>query len=71
MDGKENKGNANERERFHKNIFICVIILKGDLKGFQENFETFFRIPPAVGRILPALGTNQIAGFVEYRPLTK
>ena len=24
------------------------MILKGDLKGFQENFETFFRIPPAV-----------------------
>ena len=47
------------------------MILKGDLKGFQENFETFIRIPPAVGRILPALGTNQIAGFVEYRPLTK
>ena len=23
-----------------------------------------------MGRILPALGTNQIAGFVEYRPLT-
>ena len=24
------------------------MILKGDLKGFQENFETFFRIPRAV-----------------------
>ena len=24
------------------------MILKSDLKGFQENFETFFRIPPAV-----------------------
>ena len=23
VDGKENKGNANERERFHQNIFIC------------------------------------------------
>ena len=42
VDGRENKGNANERERFHQNIFICVMILKGDLKGFQENFETFF-----------------------------
>ncbi len=32
------------------------------------------RIPPAVSgpdwRIPPAPGTNQIAGFVEYRPLT-
>ena len=50
------------------------MILKGDLKGFPENFETKDRIPPAVsgpdGEILPALGTNQIAGFVEYRPLT-
>ena len=53
------------------------MILKGDLKGFQENFETFFeRIgyrllwAGRMGRILPALGTNQIAGFVEYRPLT-
>ena len=36
------EGNANERERLHQDIFICVIILKGDLKGFQENFETFF-----------------------------
>ena len=41
VDGRD-KGNANERERFHQNIFICVMILKGDLKGFQENFETFF-----------------------------
>ena len=48
VDGRENKGNANERERFHQNIFICVMILKGDLKGFPENFVTFFRIPPAV-----------------------
>ena len=24
------------------------MILKSDLKGFQENFETFFWIPPAV-----------------------
>ena len=24
------------------------MILKGDLKGFPENFVTFFRIPPAV-----------------------
>ena len=48
VDCRENKGNANERERFHQNIFICVMILRGDLKGFQENFETFFRIPPAV-----------------------
>ena len=31
-----------ERARFHQNIFTCVMILKGDLKGFQENFETFF-----------------------------
>ena len=23
-----------------------------------------------MGRILPALGTNRIVGFVEYRPLT-
>ena len=53
------------------------MILKGDLKGFQENFETFFeRIgyrllwAGRMGRILPALGTNQIAGFLEYRPLT-
>ena len=33
------------------------------------------RIPPAVsgpdGRIPPAPGTNQIAGFVEYRPLAQ
>ena len=43
VDGRENKGNANERERFHQNIFICVMILKGDLKGFQENFETFLK----------------------------
>ena len=56
---------------------MCVMILKGDLKGFQENFETFFeRIgyrllwAGRMGRILPALGTNQIAGFLEYRPLT-
>ena len=35
------EGNANERERLHQDIFICVIILKGDLKGFQENFENF------------------------------
>ena len=42
VDGRENKGKGNERERFHQNIFICVMILKGDLKGFQENFETFF-----------------------------
>ena len=41
VDGRENKGNANERERFHQNIFICVLILKDDLKGFQENFEIF------------------------------
>ena len=31
-------------------------------------------IPPAErepdGKILPAPGTNQIAGFVEFRPLT-
>ena len=31
------------------------------------------RIPPTVrgpdGRILPTLGTNQIAGFIEHRPL--
>ena len=31
-------------------------------------------IPPAEsgpdGKIPPALGTNQIAGFVEFRPLT-
>ena len=40
--GRENKGNANEREWFHQNIFICIMILKGDLKGFQENFKTFF-----------------------------
>ena len=39
------------------------MILKGDLKGFPENFVTFFRIPLA-------FGTNQIAGFVEYRLLT-
>ena len=54
VDGRENKGNANERERFHQNIFICLMILKGDLKDFQENFETFFR------RTLPALGTNHL-----------
>ena len=48
VDDRENKGNANERERFHQNIFICVMILKGDLKGFPENFETKDRIPPAV-----------------------
>ena len=24
-------------------MFICVMILKGDLKGFQENFETFLK----------------------------
>ena len=42
VDGRENKGNANEREWFHQNIFICIMILKGDLKGFQENFKTFF-----------------------------
>ena len=24
------------------------MILKGDLKGFQENFKTFFQVPPAV-----------------------
>ena len=42
VDGRENKGNANERERFHQNIFICVLILKDDsVKGFQENFEIF------------------------------
>ena len=50
------------------------MILKGDLKGFQKNFETFFGYRSLwagrMGRILPALGTNQIAGFVEYRPLT-
>ena len=53
------------------------MILKDDLKGFQENFETFFeRIgyrllwAGRMGRILPALGTNHIAGFEEYRPLT-
>ena len=43
------------------------MILNGDLKGFQENFETVFRY--GMGKILPALGTNQIAGFVEYYPL--
>ena len=48
VDGRENKDNANERERFHQNIFICIMILKGDLKGFQENFETKNRMPPAV-----------------------
>ena len=48
VDGRENKGNANERERFHQNIFICIMILKGDLKGFQENFKTFFQVPPIV-----------------------
>ena len=36
------------KERFQQNIFICVIILKGDLKGFQEKFKTKDRIPPAV-----------------------
>ena len=24
------------------------MILKGDLKGFQENFKTFFQVPPTV-----------------------
>ena len=33
-DGRGNKGDANERERFHQHIFICVMILKCDLKGF-------------------------------------
>ena len=42
LDGRENKGNANERERFHQNIFICLMILKGDLKRFEENLERFF-----------------------------
>ena len=42
VDDRQNKGNAIERARFHQNIFTCVMILKGDLKGFQENFETFF-----------------------------
>ena len=46
--------------------------IKGDLKGFQENFKTFFQVLPAVGqmgRILTTLRTSQIAGFVEYCPL--
>ena len=25
-----------------RNIFVCVINDKGDLKGFQTNFETLF-----------------------------
>ena len=32
----------------HQNIFMCVMILNGDLKGFRENFKTFFQVPPAV-----------------------
>ena len=50
------------------------MILKGDLKGFPENFVTFFRIPPAVGgpdEENTARSRNQSdAGFVEYRLLT-
>lgn len=46
VDGRENKGEANERERFHQNIFICARILKGDFKGFQETFKTFFGYCP-------------------------
>ena len=46
------------------------MILNGDLKGFQENFETFFGYcllrAGRMAKILPALETNQIAGFVEY-----
>ena len=47
---------------------------KGHLKGFQTNLKHFFMILPAEsgpdGKIPPGPGTNQIAGFVEFRPLT-
>ena len=50
---------------------------KGHLKGFQTNLKHFLiklmSIPPAETgpdeKILPAHGTNQIAGLVEFRPL--
>ena len=41
---------------------------------YQATKHTTVRIPPTMsgpnGRILPVLETNQIAGFVEYHPLT-
>ena len=47
---------------------------KGFFKRFPDKLETFFMIPPAEsgpdGKIPPVPGTNQIAGFVEFRPLT-
>ena len=42
VDGRENKGNANERQRFHKNIFIYVMILKGDLKRLPRKLQNIF-----------------------------
>ena len=47
---------------------------KGKFKVITQAHATKARIPPAVSRsdekIPPSPGTNQIAGFVEFRPLT-
>jgi len=47
---------------------------QSSFKRFPDKLETFFIIPPVKsgpdGKIPPAPPTNQIAGYVEFRPLT-